>query len=455
MLRPGVFLICCIVVPFQILWPQTNRQPRQREIHGGPSRPIYYEALNFPSEEPGQSRIDILFRIDLSLFVAVKNPDLLSTDAFIRRGEILVELIDSTGHSQARDIERIDAVSQSGDTGPGVREWHQGIMSFDVDPGRYTIAVDVEDEESDRHLLEKRMIVQAKDFSHGRPLINEPFLISGSSFPGGLSRILPQNYGAGTKLGEKGAFVVHLANFASQDPLRLEFSVTLIGQDQEKSTPAFADTLENVDLTRNIRPSPADTEAVPAYDLNPSTHPEAIAIIPFPAEKLPLESYTLTVRVSAADFDQTVSRVFETVWPEMPRSLQDPEHALEALRYIVTREFLDSLSRGNESESKKNVEAFWNSKDTTPETAYNEVMTEYYVRVDFASTTFATLRQPDGSRTDRGRIHILYGPPSATRRVLDPSGYIEEWSYGPLGRKFIFLDESRTGNYVLTSTQPL
>ena len=61
-----------------------------------------------------------------------------------------------------------------------------------------------------------------------------------------------------------------------------------------------------------------------------------------------------------------------------------------------------------------------------------------------------TLRQPDGTRTDRGRIYILYGPPSSTERKLNPSGaYREVWTYGRLGRTFVFEDQNRSGNYLL------
>ena len=99
---------------------------------------------------------------------------------------------------------------------------------------------------------------------------------------------------------------------------------------------------------------------------------------------------------------------------------------------------------------------FWKKKDSTPETAYNEVMVEYYRRVDHATRFFGTLRDPDGFKSDRGRIYILYGPPTNTERTLSPSsGYQEEWTYANAGKRFIFADESKSGNYVLVSTQSL
>ncbi len=139
----------------------------------------------------------------------------------------------------------------------------------------------------------------------------------------------------------------------------------------------------------------------------------------------------------------------------MPKSLQNPSYAFESLRFITTPDELDSLDSGKEDERREHFEEFWEAKDRTPETAFNEVMMEYYSRVDHAAANFGTLRNPDGTRTDRGRIHILYGLPTRVERNLDPSGFIEVWSYENARKKFIFLDETKTGNYVLTSTRPL
>jgi GWxTD domain-containing protein len=84
------------------------------------------------------------------------------------------------------------------------------------------------------------------------------------------------------------------------------------------------------------------------------------------------------------------------------------------------------------------------------------MMVEYYRRVDHASRTFGTLHDPDGFKSDRGRTYVLYGPPTTTDRTLDPvAGYQEVWTYENLGKKFIFADQTKTGKYVLISSQSL
>jgi GWxTD domain-containing protein len=125
------------------------------------------------------------------------------------------------------------------------------------------------------------------------------------------------------------------------------------------------------------------------------------------------------------------------------------------MQNLMSPEELDSLRKGSEAEVIGRFEDFWVGKDRTPGDAYNEVMNEYYSRVDHARETFGTLKKSDGSRTDRGRIYILFGPPSRSERKLDPAGFVEIWSYESASKQFIFLDETKTGNYVLTSSRPL
>jgi hypothetical protein len=83
-------------------------------------------------------------------------------------------------------------------------------------------------------------------------------------------------------------------------------------------------------------------------------------------------------------------------------------------------------------------------------------MAEYYQRCDYALENFGTLRQANGIKTDRGKIYILYGPPAKTERLLTPGTPPKEiWYYDNLGMKFIFVDESRAGNYKLLSSEKL
>ena len=96
--------------------------------------------------------------------------------------------------------------------------------------------------------------------------------------------------------------------------------------------------------------------------------------------------------------------------------------------------------------------AFWAKRDPTPKTLYNELMAEYYRRVDYAYINFATLRERDGARTDKGKVYILYGQPTKIERKYTPGRPTEEiWYYEPIRRKFVFTDQY--GSFKLTSVE--
>jgi GWxTD domain-containing protein len=65
----------------------------------------------------------------------------------------------------------------------------------------------------------------------------------------------------------------------------------------------------------------------------------------------------------------------------------------------------------NNAERDSFVEAFWRRRDPTPDTEENEFKEEHYRRIAYADEHFGAGAR--GSKTDRGRIYILHGPPDS------------------------------------------
>jgi hypothetical protein len=83
-------------------------------------------------------------------------------------------------------------------------------------------------------------------------------------------------------------------------------------------------------------------------------------------------------------------------------------------------------------------------------------MAEYYYRVDETMRKYSTARENDGYKTDRGRIYILYGPPPKSERLLQPNSAPKEiWTYMNLHRRFIFIDPTKNGNFILSQAENL
>jgi len=123
---------------------------------------------------------------------------------------------------------------------------------------------------------------------------------------------------------------------------------------------------------------------------------------------------------------------------------------LSEVRYIITPEERKIFLELPESEREKFKEDFWSRRDPDPETENNEYKDEYYQRLNRANQMFLGEGRP-GWLTDRGRIYILFGPPTERHTYpMEASGYCREvWYYGSF--PVIFIDEHCSGNFILSA----
>ncbi len=100
-----------------------------------------------------------------------------------------------------------------------------------------------------------------------------------------------------------------------------------------------------------------------------------------------------------------------------------PEYAdfLSQVRYIITKEEEKIFLELPHSEKDRFIEEFWARRDPDPDTEENEFKTEFFKRVERANALFISEGKP-GWLTDRGRIYVLFGPP--TDRITDSLGGI-------------------------------
>jgi len=132
----------------------------------------------------------------------------------------------------------------------------------------------------------------------------------------------------------------------------------------------------------------------------------------------------------------------------------NPENAdfLDKVRYIITSQERKEFLLTPDPEKPQFIEGFWKRRDPDPDTPENEFQIEYLNRVQRATEMFVGEGMP-GWLTDRGRIYILFGPP--TDRITEPMGadsYTrcqEVWYYGDF--PVLFSDSSCTGNYKLVT----
>ncbi len=137
-------------------------------------------------------------------------------------------------------------------------------------------------------------------------------------------------------------------------------------------------------------------------------------------------------------------------WVDIPSSLLNLDVAIENLKYLISNDELRQMRRGSNSEKEARFIEFWKKRDPTPDTDFNELMTEYYRRIDHAYKNFTTPSTP-GHESDQGKVYIVYGPPdSVERRFPSPGATQEVWQYG--SRTFIFTATSGFGDFQLVSS---
>jgi GWxTD domain-containing protein len=134
----------------------------------------------------------------------------------------------------------------------------------------------------------------------------------------------------------------------------------------------------------------------------------------------------------------------------MPITIVDLDKAIDQMRYIARDSDLDYIRAGGDAEEKrKRFVEYWAKRDPDPTTPRNELLEEYYRRVDFANKNFA--HYLEGWRSDRGMVYIRFGPPENIERHpfdINTKPY-EIWYYYQLQREFIFVDETGFGDYRL------
>lgn len=142
----------------------------------------------------------------------------------------------------------------------------------------------------------------------------------------------------------------------------------------------------------------------------------------------------------------------EVKWINKPKSLHNIEFAIKMLNYIEDENVVASIKK-----AKNEIIAlysYWEKYDPSKSTKYNELMYEFYTRVDYAVNNFTTVGVKNGAESDRGKVFIVYGEPTEIARINNNLGKVSEiWSYQKLGKTFTFIDKSGTGKFDLVEVK--
>ena len=174
-------------------------------------------------------------------------------------------------------------------------------------------------------------------------------------------------------------------------------------------------------------------------------------------KKLSFGKYLLSITAVNNQNKISLKKSFYVRWGKHTVFLPNLKEAVETLCYVMNHAQWKRLKEASPEKQKKMLTKFWKERDPDPTTEENELEEEYYRRVAFANKNFTPWQGNNkGWQTDRGRIYIIYGPPSNIETPYltsgEPSKY-EIWYYRNIQKRFVFLYNEDTGDYHLVSIE--
>ena len=185
--------------------------------------------------------------------------------------------------------------------------------------------------------------------------------------------------------------------------------------------------------------------------INSSSDTKVISqLINLPTKDINKVDLKIEVIVNQGELSASKSSKFKSRDSFMFGGVGNIDLALSQMNYILTTQERKELKNLKQNEKEGFFKKAWARRDPKPETKVNELMDEYYARVQFAEENFSR-GSSGGWRSDMGMIFILFGKPDDIQRYSSmQSNYVyETWYYFSIGEEFAFVDDYGFGDYRL------
>lgn len=389
------------------------------------------------------ANVEVLYKIRKDIFTFSRPID-DPTAPFSGSADITIEVLDSAGNSVTRNIHELPMTTEDNNLSSLKTQYCEGLSSFRLHYGKYSLLLQITDRNSHASIPDIRRRFHLRPKSS--PIRSDLIPVTHTAANDSEYRCF--NLGGDIQFSHNSDFVFVMRSPTTQPGLR--YSLKRIDMEDEDNTEVIVnDTTINGSFFTGMLPSFSEKDSAIVLSMTPDSQYTTI-VIPFHSIMLKQGLYKVTVKADTAE----ITSQFRIRWLDMPSMLTDLDLAIIPLQYITTEDEYSELQSGNRAERIKKFDAFWQKKDPTPGTAYNELLAEFYKRADIAMTAYRTLKEFNGTLTDRGKIFILYGKPTKTERYLKPGDIPKEiWKYASHHKTFIFEDPSKQGNYKLAEIQ--
>ncbi len=168
-------------------------------------------------------------------------------------------------------------------------------------------------------------------------------------------------------------------------------------------------------------------------------------------------SYRLRISQNNAGTIARTENRFTVIQSPIDLRFKTYDQALYEIRYLLTPAQYDSMKAIPANHWQQALNQFWKKHDPRGETVFNDVMLEYYRRMQNANRWFGTPYKK-GWLTDLGMVYILLGQPDIVVKAVSPDrfeGGRQVWEYRKLHLRFTFISQSVFSEYSLINKNDL
>ena len=420
--------------------PLLRAQTEPARASGGPF--FFIDAANVASKDVTKGRIEVFVKVAFSELLFTRFQSTLYRSQY----EITYLLYDKKNNLVQREIQDKEIITDKySDTESDLR-FHFSRLTLNVDPGEYTLTATITDKETQK-FGQRKLSIPVKTFRE------KPIGISDLIFADKIQKdslmdivnIVPNVFKSFDS--EYKRYLVYFELYDSK------FSVA--GKDSNVERPIDKDPIKIkykvLDKNQNIIVEDSTEQDVSQF--------QTFSSVEIDKKSLSFGKYILDVLVSRNGQRASSKAIFDVrlstfTSPSMTSSAFDLDVAIKQLRPITRNINIGKILKGSQAEKAKFFEEFWKSKDPTPETERNELMEEYYRRIDYANRYF-TSGFREGWDTDRGMVYVVLNAPDDIERHpydSDAKPY-EIWYYYEANLKLFFVDFSGVGDYELYNRQ--
>lgn len=382
------------------------------------------DVLNFYSTEGTRSRVDVYVEIPLKNMEFKKSKTVKGS--YVAKFDLNIDVRDKQGNIVTNSVSKEEVTTK--ETGQEYLSQNSQILTRNLflTPGEYDVYVTVY-EPGSKNKTEKNKKVTVEDYSNTPLSISDVMIVSRMINNDGKRIITPD---VSRNVSAIDTFYLFYYVYKNNDDEKVDVNCRILDPQKKEvyNGKQTLDKSEGVSFQNQV-------------------------FMPVPTGSFDYGKYTVEITAASNNYNYTVNTTFENVAMDFPLPLKDIDILVEQLQYIAKSDELDYIRDAKtESEKIKRFLDFWKKKDPSPNTKRNEVMQEYYRRVNAANKFFGNVYS-QGWRTDMGMVFIIFGEPNNIERHpydMDAKPY-EIWDYYNDNKQFVFIDNTGFGDYRLVS----